>query len=82
MTTPVTSQGLLPVAEGSVLTDAPLAGVGQVVVARHVAPASAVVPNHDGAVLAGQEVAVGLTSVPVLIQLTGTGRDHRGGKWG
>lgn len=40
------------------------------VVAGHVAPVAAVVPHHHRAVLAGQEVAVGLTRVPVLIELT------------
>lgn len=52
------------------LTDALLAGVGQVVVARHVVPVAAVVPHHHCTVLAGQEVAVRLASVPVLIELT------------
>lgn len=52
------------------LTDALLAGVGQVVVARYVAPVAAVVPHHHRTVLTGQEVAVRLASVPVLIELT------------
>lgn len=39
------------------------------VVAGHVAPVAAVMPHHHRAVLAGQEVAVGLTRVPVLIEL-------------
>ena len=51
------------------LTGALLAGVGQVVVAGNVAPAAAVVPHHHHAILPGQEVAVGLTREPVLIQL-------------
>lgn len=45
-----------------------LAGVGQVIVAGYVAPAAVVVPNHHHTVLSRQEVAVGLPSVPVLIQ--------------
>lgn len=54
---------------GGELTGAFLAGVGQVVVTRHVAPAPAVVPHHHGTVLARQEVAVRLAFVPVLIEL-------------
>lgn len=53
----------------SQLTDALLAGVGQVVVAGHIAPLAAVVPHHHCTVLTGQEVAVRLASVPVLIEL-------------
>lgn len=52
------------------LTDALLAGVGQMVVAGHISPAAIVMPHHHSTVLAGKEVAVGLPFVPVLIQLT------------
>lgn len=45
-----------------------LAGVGQVVVARHITPLSLIVPHHDHAVLSRQEVAVRLPGVPVLIE--------------
>lgn len=66
------------------LTDTLLAGVGQVVVARYIAPVAAVVPHHHCAVLAGQEVAVRLASVPVLIELTqrrdGIKTESHGGK--
>lgn len=51
------------------LTDALLAGVGQVVVARDVAPLAPVMPHHHCTVLPRQEVTVGLTFVPVLIEL-------------
>lgn len=37
----------------SELTDALLAGVGQVIVARHITPAAAVVPHHHRTVLTG-----------------------------
>lgn len=40
------------------------------VVAGHVSPAPTVVPHHHSTVLARKEVAVGLSFVPVLIQLT------------
>lgn len=40
------------------------------VVAGHVSPAPIVVPHHHSTVLARKEVAVGLSFVPVLIQLT------------
>lgn len=53
------------------LTETLLAGVGQVVVAGHVAPAAAVMPHHHCTVLAGEEVAVRLPAVPVLIELKG-----------
>lgn len=56
--------------KGGELTDALLAGVWQVVVARHIAPAAAIVPHHHRTVLARQEVAVGLPFVPVLVELT------------
>lgn len=51
------------------LTHALLAGVGQVVVAGHVAPLAPVVPHHHRTVLPRQEVAVGLAFEPVLIEL-------------
>lgn len=51
------------------LTDTLLAGVGQVVVARNVAPLAPIMPHHHCTVLPRQEVAVGLTFVPVLIKL-------------
>lgn len=53
------------------LTQPHLARVGQVVVAGHIAPLSLVMPHHDHAVLSGQEVAVRLSRVPVLIELGG-----------
>lgn len=58
------------------LTDSLLAGVGQMVVARHIAPAATVMPHHHRTVLTGQEVAVRLASVPVLIELIKT-RTHK-----
>lgn len=51
------------------LTGALLAGVGQVVVAGHVAPASVIVPHHHHTVFSGEKIAVRLPSVPVLIEL-------------
>lgn len=39
------------------------------VVAGHIAPLSLVMPHHDHAVLSGEEVAVGLPWVPVLVEL-------------
>lgn len=42
------------------------------VVARHITPAAAIVPNHHGTVLTRQEVAVRLAFVPVFIQLEET----------
>lgn len=53
------------------LTQPHLARVGQVVVAGYIAPLSLVMPHHDHAVLSGQEVAVRLPRVPVLIELRG-----------
>lgn len=50
------------------------------VVARHVAPLSLVMPHHDHAVLSRQEVAVGLPRVPVLIELGGGGGGGGGGE--
>lgn len=41
------------------------------VVAGHIAPLSLIVPHHNHAVLSGQEVAVWLPWVPVLIELGG-----------
>lgn len=51
------------------LTGAFLAGVSQVIVAGHVAPAAAIVPHHHNAVFAWEKIAVWLPPVPVLIQL-------------
>jgi len=45
-----------------------LAGVGQVVVAGYITPLSLIMPHHDHAVLSGQEVAVRLPRIPVLIE--------------
>ena len=39
---------------------------------------SPIVPHHDHAVLSGQEVAVWLPRVPVLIELGGWGEDGGG----
>lgn len=49
-----------------------LAGVGQVVVAGHIAPLALVMPHHDHTVLPRQEVAVRLPRVPVFIKQRGT----------
>lgn len=54
---------------GCVLTGALLAGVGEVVVTGHIAPAPPVMPYHHHTVLSRQEVTVRLAPVPVLIQL-------------
>lgn len=43
-----------------------LTGEGQVVVAGHIVPLSALMPDHDHTVLAGGEEAVRLTITPVL----------------
>lgn len=51
------------------LTGAFLAGVGQVIVAGHIAPASIIVPHHHHTVFSREEIAVWLPPVPVLIQL-------------
>lgn len=51
------------------LTKALLACERKMVVAGHIAPAPAVVPNHGDTVLARQEVTVGLPSVPVVVDL-------------
>ena len=60
------------------LTQPHLAGVGQVVVAGNITPLSLIVPHHNHAVLSGQEVAVWLPRVPVLIELGGRGEDAGG----
>ena len=60
------------------LTQPHLAGVGQVVVAGNITPLSLIVPHHNHAVLSGQEVAVWLPRVPVLIELGGRGEDGGG----
>lgn len=61
------------------LTQPHFAGVGEVVVAGHVAPLAPIVPHDDHAVLPGEEVAVGLPGVPVLIELgEQAGRGARG----
>lgn len=60
------------------LTQPHLAGVGQVVVAGNITPLSLIVPHHNHAVLSGQEVAVWLPRVPVLIELGGQGEDAGG----
>ena len=60
------------------LTGGFLAGVCQVIVAGHVAPASAIMPNHHHTVFTGQEVAVGLPPVPVLIKLYAQRQETKG----
>lgn len=56
---------------GARLTQPHFAGVGEVVVAGHVAPLAPVVPHDDHTVLPAEEVAVGLPVMPVLIELGG-----------
>lgn len=63
------------------LTDTLLAGVGQVVVARHITPVATVMPHHHCTVLTRQEVAVRLAFVPVFIQLMGKKEDLRVWVW-
>lgn len=50
-------------------TGAFLAGVGQVIITGHITPASIIMPHHHHTVFPREEVAVWLSSVPVLIEL-------------
>lgn len=63
----------------SQLTQPHFAGVGEVVVAGHVAPLAPIVPHDDHAVLPREKIAVGLPRVPVLVKLGGQAGQ---GAWG